>query len=88
VKELIPANMDLGIDADANACVNLDDLGSKRSLEENKKLDSLRPDPNNPGKNQKAIDYVIGLEIQKTIAVFDEYINYFDCITQHDPERV
>jgi len=64
MNEIIPPNMDLGIDGELNAdLANLDDLGAKKSLEDKKKLDSLKPDPKNPGKNQKAIDYVIGLEI-------------------------
>ena len=45
-----------------------------------KHLDDIKPDPKNPGKNQKAIDYVVSLELQKTIAVWDEYIAYFDVI--------
>ena len=49
-------------------------------LDKVKNLDSLKPDPNDPGKNQKAIDYVIALELQKTIAVWDEYVQYFDAV--------
>ena len=55
--------MDFGINMNADLPITLDDLGSKRSKTANKKLDELKPDRENPGKNQKAIDYVIGLEI-------------------------
>jgi len=46
INEIIPPNFNLGINQELNADLpNLDDLGSKRSLQENKKLDSLKPDP-------------------------------------------
>ena len=38
-------------------------LGIKSNIDITKKLDQMKADPKNPGKNQRAIDYVIGLEI-------------------------
>ena len=51
-------------------------------MDKMKNLDSLKPDPDNPGKNQGAIDYVVALEIQKTVAVWDEYVQYFDAVEE------
>ena len=39
-------------------------------------------DPNNPAKNREAVEYVIRLEIQKTIAIWDEYVQHFDIIDE------
>ena len=66
--------------------MDLANLGIKQNVDITKKLDQLKADPKNPGNNQRAIDYVIGLEIQKTVATFDEYIMYFDAVDDEKKE--
>ena len=50
-------------------------------------LDNLHPDPYDPNKNQNAIDKVVGMEIIKTIAVWDEFVHYFDAVEDMNPEN-
>lgn len=49
-KKYIVINEVLGGDADLHA--DLGNLGGKTDIDKLKKLDTLKPDPKNPGKNQ------------------------------------
>jgi hypothetical protein len=39
---------------------------------------------NNQKKNQEAINYVLELELQKTMAMFDSFVHHYDLIQQDD----